>query len=68
MKRTLTPEQIAKRDERRGRMRALASQISKMSDAERAEIAARYSVVTIEGRTLSLHKASTARQSGFRLD
>lgn len=55
MKRTLTAEQAAARDERRGRMRAIAKQISAMSEEQRQALAARCPVATIEGRTLSLH-------------
>lgn len=45
-----------KRDERRAKMRALANQVGKMSEAQRQELAARLpGVTTIEGRMLSLH-------------
>lgn len=51
-----TEEQKAKAAERRSRMRTLAANISKMSDSERAAMAARLpGVVTIEGRCLSMH-------------
>lgn len=53
MKREATPEQKAKAAERKATMRALAANIAKMNDAQRAELAARCPVVTIEGRALS---------------
>ena len=55
MRRTPTPEQQAQAAERRAKLRALAHQIGAMSDEERATVAARIGVVTIEGRRLSLH-------------
>ena len=48
-------ERKARAQERREKMRELASRVSKMTVAERAALAARFSGVTIEGRTLSLH-------------
>jgi N-terminal domain of anti-restriction factor ArdC len=54
--RTPTEEQKAKAAEKRANMRALAAKISKMTDAERAALAAKLpGVVTIEGRALSPH-------------
>jgi hypothetical protein len=51
-----TPEQRAATEARRERFRALAKRISEMSETERADLAARMgSVVTIEGRVLSVH-------------
>jgi hypothetical protein len=53
-KRNLTVEQIASRDARRAKFRALAKRVAAMSDGERAELLARMpAVVTIEGRALS---------------
>lgn len=49
-----TPEQHAAALERRAAMRKLAKQISDMVPAQRAELAARFPVVTIEGRALSV--------------
>jgi hypothetical protein len=45
----------AEREARRAKMRELASQVSKMTDAQRQQLAARFSGVTIEGRSLSFH-------------
>lgn len=42
------------RNERKEAARKLAATISKMSDTERAAMAARMPVVTVEGRTLSV--------------
>jgi hypothetical protein len=53
MKRTLSAEQKQKSEERRARLRGLAKQISGMGAAERADLAARCPVMTIEGRVLS---------------
>lgn len=52
-KRNLTPEQIAARDERRAKMRSVAAQISKMNPEQRAALAAKCPIVTIEGHALS---------------
>jgi hypothetical protein len=52
---TTKEQRKARAQERREKMRALASSVAKMSAAERAELAARFSGVTIEGRTLSGH-------------
>ncbi len=54
MKRNLTPEQLAARDAKRAKFRALARTISKMSPTEREAMAAKLpGVVTIEGHALS---------------
>lgn len=53
-KRILTPEQIAARDARRSKFRALSKQIAAMSPDARAALAARMpAIVTVEGRALS---------------
>jgi phosphohistidine swiveling domain-containing protein len=50
----LTEEQIAKRDARREKFRALVRQVAQMPDAERMEIVNRAgAVITCEGRALS---------------
>ncbi len=50
----LTPEQIAARDARRSKFRALSKQIAAMSPDARAALAARMpGIVTVEGRALS---------------
>lgn len=55
MKRKLTPEQEAARDARREKFKALAKQVSEMSDAQRAELVNGVgAVVTCEGRALSM--------------
>ena len=54
MKRKLTEEQIAKRDERRARFKTLWAQIAKLDDMERARIAGQYGFRTVEGRELSM--------------
>lgn len=50
---TLTPEQKAKADERQAQKRALFERLAKMPDAERAAIAMRRPIVTVEGHPLS---------------
>lgn len=58
MKRQLTPEQKAKSEARREKFRAIAKQISNLSDEARVMLAAKLpSLATIEGRILSLHNA-----------
>ena len=53
---TLAAESRAEtREERRARLREIASQVAKMSDEQRAALAARVSITTIEGRSLSMH-------------
>ena len=54
-RRKLTAEQERARDERRARLRMLCKQIAGMSEQERAHLAERASIVTIEGHGLSLH-------------
>lgn len=55
MKRTYTAAQKAAFDERRAAVRALARDISKMTDGERSALAARLpGIATIEGRNLSV--------------
>ena len=57
-KRQPTEAQKAKAAERRATMRKLAGTVSAMSKEERDAIAARFGVVTIEGRTLSPFNAA----------
>jgi hypothetical protein len=53
-KRTLTPEQIAARDARRLKFRALVKQVAALSDEQRAALVMQAgAVVTCEGRALS---------------
>lgn len=54
MKRQLTEEQKAKRDERHTKFRQLAAKIANMPEADRVELSRRIQVTTIEGRSLSL--------------
>lgn len=66
MRKQLTPEQIAKRDARREKMRGLVKQVSEMSPEQREQVAARFPVVTIEGRPLSVHnQCLIALQAAF---
>lgn len=54
--RRLTPEQEAKRDERRAKFRGLCQRLASMNDEQRLEFAARCPVIaTVEGRALSGH-------------
>lgn len=55
--RPLTPEQQAKTEARRARFKTLAQQIGALSPDQRAALAARSGVVTIEGHALSIHNA-----------
>ncbi len=56
MKRSLTPAEQAKSDERKARFRVMVKQIADMSDGDRAAIAAKMiGLVTTEGRSLSMH-------------
>jgi hypothetical protein len=73
--RTATPEQKAKAAARREKFRGLAKQISAMSDAARAELAAKLpGLVTVEGRALSagnmclvaVQKPDATMVGGFR--
>jgi antirestriction protein ArdC len=60
MKRQLTVEQEAARDERRARFKDLCKRVAAMSDVERAELTNRVgAIMTCEGRTLSLHNTLT---------
>ena len=57
-KRKLTAEQEAKMQARRAQFSTLAKQIAAMPEAQRLEMASRMaSVVTVEGRPLSIHNA-----------
>lgn len=63
--RKATEEQKAKAAEKRSNMRALAAKIGKMSDDERAALAAKLpGVVTIEGRALSFHNTLMLAMQG----
>ena len=55
--RTLTPAQQAATDARRQQLRDVAKMIAALSDEERLALAARLSVVTCEGRALSVFNA-----------
>lgn len=54
----LTEAQKQKTAERRARFRELVKQVAAMSDAERAALAERAPIVTVEGRILSGHNKS----------
>lgn len=57
-RKTLTPDQIAARDERRARFTIIAKQIADMTDEGRAALAlSMVAAVTIEGRSLSVNNA-----------
>lgn len=53
-KRQATPAQKAAAAERRAKIAALAGEIRKMTDSQRAQMAQQMPVVTIEGRCLSV--------------
>ena len=50
-----TAEQKARAAERRAAFRALCAQVAQMDEAQRGAIAAKYGIVTVEGRALSVH-------------
>lgn len=54
MKRQLTAEQIAKRDERKAKFQALWKQVAKMPELERVQMANKLGIVTCDGHELSL--------------
>jgi len=54
MKRQLTAEQQAARDERRARFGQLVKQVADMTDEQRQQFSDRMMVTTVEGHTLSL--------------
>lgn len=53
----VSDEAKKKAAERKEKMRLLAAQVSKLSEAQRFEMAAKYPVLTIEGRALSIYNA-----------
>lgn len=53
MKKTLTPEQTAKRDARRAAFQALAKRIASMTPTAREALASQSPIVNVEGRMLS---------------
>ena len=53
MKRTLTPEQIARRDERRAKFKVLWKQVADMPELERVQLANRTGLLTCDGHSLS---------------
>lgn len=53
MRRQLTAEQVAKRDERVRRFRALWKQVADMPELERVQLANKVGIVTVDGRQLS---------------
>ena len=55
MKRNLTEDQIKARDERRSSFKAIAKKVADMPADERAALAARMPVVSVEGRAMSVH-------------
>jgi len=56
MKRTLTPDQIAARDERRAKFRNICKQVAQMGETERLTLAAKMpGILTCEGHELSFH-------------
>ena len=57
MKRTATPEQRERAQARRAAFRQLAQKVAHMSEDERAALAARHAVVTVEGHALTPHNA-----------
>lgn len=52
-KKELTPEQIARREEKRAAVRQIAARIKAMSEADRINFACKYGLRTIEARELS---------------
>lgn len=52
--RTLTAEQIAKRDERRAQFRKLIKQVADMPELARVQLANKLGIITAEGHQLSL--------------
>lgn len=54
MRKTLTPEQLAASAERKEKFKALQARLKEMSEGERAALAARVGVVTIEGHAMSV--------------
>lgn len=53
MKRLLTAEQQAKRDERKTKFKALWKQVSEMAPADRVNMSVRYGFMNTEGKTFS---------------
>ena len=53
MKKTLSPEQAARRAERKEKFAAIVKKVADMSEAERDALAARIEVVNVDGHTLS---------------
>lgn len=53
MRKPLTPEQIAKRDARRAKFKALWKQVGAMPEAERIKLADKAGIVTCDGHALS---------------
>jgi hypothetical protein len=54
MKKHLTPDQTAKRDERRAKFKTLWKQVADMPELERIEMSNKLGLVTCEGHPLSL--------------
>lgn len=54
-KRQLTDEQKAATEEKRRKFHAMVKKVAAMSDEQRAELASKTMVATVEGHTLSLH-------------
>ena len=53
MKKSLTPDQQAAAEARRNKFRSLVQQVAAMDEAERAALASKIEVMTVEGHTLS---------------
>ena len=54
-KRNLTPAQIAARDARREKFRALVKHVAAMPEQDRVALSNEFGIVTVEGRSLSMH-------------
>lgn len=63
MRKTATPEQIAKAKEKRARLCAIAKQIAKMTDEQRRELVKDWPT-TIEGHSISVHNACLLAYQG----
>jgi hypothetical protein len=55
MKRSITPEQKARRDERKAQFKALWKRVADMPEAERLALSAKVGIVTPDGHALSAH-------------
>jgi hypothetical protein len=55
MRKSLTPEQKAAREERKAKFKDLWKQVADMPEAERLQLSARLGIVTPDGHALSVH-------------